>query len=197
MSIMADNRIELRGKRTATSAVMVSRTEASERIATIGALLMQYGLVMVVGWIGAMKFTAYEAAGETGHAESVQIVYDPAKISYTQLLDVFWHNIDPLTPTGQFCDHGTQYHTAIFFHDETQRRLAEESKQQLEASTRFARPIVTEMVPATEFYPAEEYHRHYHEKNPVRYRFYRWSCGRDQRLAELWGAAPAHAEAAR
>lgn len=153
-----------------------------------------------VGYTGGhTKNPSYEqvSAGGTGHAESVQIVYDPAKISYTQLLDVFWHNIDPLTSNGQFCDHGNQYRTTIFFHDEPQRRLAEESQRRLEESKHFDRPIVTEIVPATEFYPAEEYHQNYHEKNPVRYKFYRWNCGRDQRLAELWGAAPTHAEAAR
>src|SRR5438128_2100943 len=153
-----------------------------------------------VGYTGGhTTHPTYEqvSAGGTGHAESVQVVYDPAKISYTELLDVFWHNIDPLTPNGQFCDHGTQYRTAIFVHDESQRRLAEASKQQLEQSQRFDGPIVTEIVPATEFYAAEEYHQHYHEKNPVRYRFYRWNCGRDQRLTQLWGAAPAPAEAKR
>ncbi len=153
-----------------------------------------------VGYTGGhTKNPSYEqvSAGGTGHAESVQIVYDPAKISYTQLLDVFWHNIDPLASNGQFCDHGNQYRTAIFFHDEPQRRFAEESQRRLEESKRFERPIVTEIVPATEFYPAEEYHQNYHEKNPVRYKFYRWNCGRDQRLAELWRAAPTHAEAAR
>jgi peptide-methionine (S)-S-oxide reductase len=152
---------------------------------------------ITVGYTGGQtKNPSYEqvSAGGTGHAESVQIVYDPAKVSYTQLLDIFWHNIDPLTPNGQFCDHGRQYRTAIFFHDETQRRLAEDSKRQLAESGRFSQPIVTEIVPATEFYPAEEYHQHYREKNPVRYQFYRWNCARDQRLAELWGVAPARAQ---
>ena len=127
------------------------------------------------------------SSGGTGHAESVQIVYDPARISYEKLLDVFWHNIDPLTPKAQFCDHGDQYRSAIFYHDDTQRRLAEESKQRLEQSKRFDQPIVTQIVAATEFYPAEEYHQKYHQKNPVRYKYYRWNCGRDQRLRELWG----------
>jgi peptide-methionine (S)-S-oxide reductase len=127
------------------------------------------------------------SAGGSGHAESVQIVYDPSKISYQQLLDVFWHNIDPLTAEAQFCDHGHQYRSAIFVHDESQRRLAEASKEQLEKSGRFDRPIVTEIVQATEFYPAEDYHQRYHETHPVQYRFYRWNCGRDQRLRALWG----------
>jgi peptide-methionine (S)-S-oxide reductase len=132
------------------------------------------------------------SAGGTGHAESIEIEYDPAKISYAKLLDVFWHNVDPLTPAAQFCDHGDQYRTAIFYHDDEQRRLAEESKQKLEQSKRFDRPIVTQIVPASTFYPAEEYHQNYHQKNPVRYKYYRWGCGRDQRLRELWGAEAPH-----
>jgi peptide-methionine (S)-S-oxide reductase len=127
------------------------------------------------------------SSGGTGHAESVQIVYDPSRISYEKLLDVFWHNIDPITPNAQFCDHGEQYRSAIFYHDDTQRRLAAESKQRLGESKRFAQPIVTQIVAATEFYPAEEYHQKYHQKNPVRYKYYRWNCGRDQRLRTLWG----------
>jgi len=143
-----------------------------------------------VGYTGGhTKNPTYEqvSAGGTGHAESVQIVYDPAKIGYDQLLQVFWHNVDPLTKDAQFCDHGTQYRSAIFYHDETQQRLAEESKKRLEESKRFDRPIVTEIVAATDFYPAEEYHQKYHEKNPLRYKYYRWGCGRDQRLKEVWG----------
>jgi len=143
-----------------------------------------------VGYTGGKtKDPTYEevSAGGTGHAESVQIVYDPQKISYEKLLEIFWHNIDPLTPDAQFCDHGRQYRTAIFTHDATQRRLAEESKQRLEASGRFEQPIVTEIVAASEFYPAEDYHQKYHEKNPARYKLYRWNCGRDQRLKALWG----------
>src|SRR5262249_47141282 len=124
-----------------------------------------------VGYTGGQKKNpTYEevSAGGTGHAESVQIVYDPAKISYEKLLDVFWHNVDPVTPEAQFCDHGHQYRTAIFYHDETQRRLAEESKRRLEESKRLPGPVVTEIVAAGAFYPAEEYHQMYHEKNPVR-----------------------------
>ena len=145
---------------------------------------------------GQTKNPSYEevSSGVTGHAESVEIVFDPAKISYTQLLDVFWHNIDPLTLNAQFCDHGSQYRTAIFYHSEEQKRLAEASKKALEQSGRFTQPIVTEIVPAGEFYKAEEYHQDYYQKNPIRYKFYRYNCGRDQRLAELWGASPAHAE---
>ena len=128
------------------------------------------------------------SAGGTGHAETVQIVYDPRKLSYTTLLDVYWHHIDPVTPNAQFCDHGAQYRTVIFYHDSTQRRLAEDSKRQLEASGRFRQPIVTQIEAGGPFYPAEEYHQDFARKNPVRYKLYRVGCGRDQRLRELWGA---------
>jgi peptide-methionine (S)-S-oxide reductase len=123
--------------------------------------------------------------GGTGHAESVEIAYDPAKVSYEKLLDVFWHNIDPLTKNAQFCDHGDQYRTAIFYHDDQQRRLAQASKDALQA--RFEDPIATQIVPAGPFYKAEEYHQDYHAKNPIRYKFYRFNCGRDARLEKLWG----------
>jgi peptide-methionine (S)-S-oxide reductase len=138
---------------------------------------------------GKKKNPTYEevSAGNTGHAEAVQVTYDPKKITYEKLLDVFWHNIDPLTPNRQFCDTGSQYRTAIFYYDETQKRLAEESKKAL--SKHFKERIVTEIVPASEFYPAEEYHQDYYIKNPLRYKFYRYNCGRDQRLEALWGAA--------
>jgi peptide methionine sulfoxide reductase msrA/msrB len=150
-------------------------------------------ITTTVGYTGGhTEHPTYEqvSAGDTGHAESVQIVYDPQKITYDQLLDVFWHNVDPLTADAQFCDHGSQYRSAIFVHDEAQRRAAEDSKKRLQESGRFDRPIVTQIVPASEFYPAEEYHQKYHEKNPVRYKYYRWNCGRDQRLQALWGDAP-------
>jgi peptide-methionine (S)-S-oxide reductase len=143
-----------------------------------------------VGYTGGhTKNPSYEevSAGGTGHAESVLIVFDPEQIHYEDLLTVYWHNIDPLTREAQFCDHGHQYRSAIFYQGEAQHRLAEASKEELEASKRFPSAIVTEIVPATEFYPAEEYHQNYHEKNPARYSFYRWNCGRDQRLDELWG----------
>ena len=132
--------------------------------------------------------------GGTGHAEALQVVYDSTKISYAQLLDVFWHNIDPLTPNRQFCDKGSQYRSAIFFHDETQRQLAERSKKELVASKRFKKPIVTQIVPASEFYTAEEYHQDYYQKNPLRYKFYRYNCGRDQRLQDLWGRTTARSD---
>jgi len=148
-------------------------------------------LSVTVGYTGGQKKNpTYEevSSGMTGHAESVQIVYDPAKITYTKLLDVFWHNIDPTVKNQQFCDVGNQYRTAIFYHNEEQKRLAEESKKTLEKSGRFKGPIYTEIVPASEFYPAEEYHQHYYKKNPIRYKFYRYNCGRDERLQEVWGS---------
>ena len=141
---------------------------------------------------GTVPNPTYEqvSAGGTGHAESIEVRYDPRKVTYASLLDVFWHNVDPLTANGQFCDMGNQYRTAIFYHDDEQRRLAEESKAALERSGRFGQqPIVTEIVPAGPFYPAEDYHQSYYEKNPLRYKFYRYNCGRDERLEKLWGAA--------
>jgi methionine-S-sulfoxide reductase len=132
------------------------------------------------------------SAGGTGHAEAVQITYDPTKVSYEQLLEVFWHNVDPLDAGGQFCDRGASYRTGIFVRDEEQRRLAEASKQALADSGRFEQPIVTEIVAAGPFYPAEDYHQDYYEKNPVRYKFYRWNCGRDARLAQLWDDQATH-----
>jgi peptide-methionine (S)-S-oxide reductase len=133
------------------------------------------------------------SAGGTGHAEAIEIVFDPRKVSYEKLLDVFWHNVDPLAKDYQFCDHGHQYRTAIFTHGDEQKRLAESSKKKLQDANRWGQPIATEIVPAGVFYPAEAYHQKYYEKNPIRYKFYRGGCGRDARLKELWGAeAPAH-----
>ncbi len=142
----------------------------------------------ISGYIGGTKKNpTYEevSGGTTGHAEAVQITYDPTKISYEKLLDVFWRNIDPLTANAQFCDAGSQYRSAIFYHDEAQKNLAEASKRRLQG--RFKQPIVTEIVRATEFYPAEDYHQDYYKKNPIRYKIYRYGCGRDQRLQTLWG----------
>jgi peptide-methionine (S)-S-oxide reductase len=138
---------------------------------------------------GQAKNPSYEqvSSGTTGHAESVQVVYDPAKVSYEKLLDVYWHNVDPLDGAGQFCDRGTQYRTAIFYRDEEQHRLAEKSKQDVEA--KLGKRVLTQIVPASEFYAAEDYHQNYYLKNPVRYRFYRYNCGRDRRLKELWGTS--------
>jgi peptide-methionine (S)-S-oxide reductase len=138
---------------------------------------------------GQTKNPTYEevSAGHTGHAEAVEILYDPAKINYARLLDVFWKNIDPLTPNRQFCDAGPQYRAAIFYHDAEQKRLAEASKRALETSGRFQRPIVTEIAAAAPFFKAEEYHQDYYKKNPVRFNYYKFSCGRAQRLQEIWG----------
>lgn len=126
------------------------------------------------------------SSGTTGHAEAMQVRYDPTRIGYEKLLEVFWRNVDPLTADGQFCDRGRQYRSAIFYHGEEQRRLAEASRKALDG--RFETPIVTEIEPAGAFYPAEEYHQDYYRKSPLRYRIYRWNCGRDARLAEVWGA---------
>jgi methionine-S-sulfoxide reductase len=138
---------------------------------------------------GEKKNPTYEevSAGGTGHAEAVQIIYDPKKVDYETLLEVFWQNIDPTDGGGQFVDRGSQYRSAIFILDGTQKRLAEESKERLARSGRFAAPIVTEIGAATTFYPAEEYHQDYYKKNPVRYKYYRWGSGRDQFLDRIWG----------
>jgi methionine-S-sulfoxide reductase len=127
------------------------------------------------------------SSGRTGHAEAVEVQYDPSRITYAKLLDVFWHNIDPTTRDRQFVDIGSQYRTAIFYHNEEQRRLAEESKRTLDVSGRFGKPIVTEIVPAGKFYPAEEYHQDYYKKSSTRYKFYRFNSGRDQYLDRIWG----------
>ncbi len=154
------------------------------------------GVVSVTpGYTGSsVKNPTYQqvSAGGTGHAEAVQIVFDPSKTSYSKLLDIFWHNIDPTVKDRQFCDIGNQYRSGIFYHGEVQRRLAEQSKSALEKNKPFKGPVVTEITPASEFYPAEEYHQHYYKKNPLRYSYYRTSCGRDQRLKELWGNAAGH-----
>ena len=123
--------------------------------------------------------------GGTGHAEAVEIVFDPAKVSYEKLLDVFWHNIDPLAKDYQFCDHGDQYRSGIFYLGDAQRQLAEKSKAAVQA--RFKEPVQTEIAAAQTFYKAEDYHQDYHTKNPLRYKFYRFNCGRDARLQQLWG----------
>ena len=138
---------------------------------------------------GRVANPTYEevSAGRTGHAESVEVVYDPSKVSYQKLLDAFWHNVDPVTPNAQFCDHGSQYRSAIFFQTDEEKRASDNSKQTIEQSKRFKEPIVTQIVMASKFYPAEEYHQDFYKKNPVRYKFYKYNCGRAQRLEELWG----------
>jgi peptide-methionine (S)-S-oxide reductase len=125
--------------------------------------------------------------GGTGHAEAVRVVYDPAKVGYDKLLEIYWKNVDPLDAKGQFCDKGEPYRPAIFVHDEEQRRLAEASKASLAASGRFKQPIVVAIEPASDFWIAEDYHQDYYLKNPAKYAYYRWGCGRDARLEELWG----------
>ncbi|WP_305907573.1 peptide-methionine (S)-S-oxide reductase MsrA [Methylomarinum sp. Ch1-1] len=138
---------------------------------------------------GRNKDPSYEqvSGGWTGHYEALQITYDPEKISYRQLLQVFWHNIDPTDDEGQFCDKGPQYRSAIFYHHDEQKRLALESKNNLQNSQKFPEPIKTAIKAAGPFYLAEPYHQNYYRKNPLSYQFYRYTCGRDRRLNELWG----------
>lgn len=132
------------------------------------------------------------SAGGTGHVEAVSVEYDPAVIPYSSLLTVFWHNIDPTVSDRQFCDVGRQYRSAIFYMNEKQRIRAVQSKADLAKNRPFRDAVVTEIAAASQFYPAEEYHQHYYRKNPLRYSYYRASCGRDRRLKELWGAAAGH-----
>jgi peptide-methionine (S)-S-oxide reductase len=142
------------------------------------------------GYIGGhVDNPSYEmvSSGGTGHTEAMQVVYDPAKVSYQQLLDVFWINIDPTDANGQFCDRGSQYRSGIFYHDEEQRKLAEASKIKLETSGRLAKPVVTEITEAPTFYAAEEYHQDYYQRHAFRYKLYRRGCGRDRVLQKLWG----------
>ncbi len=147
---------------------------------------------VVSGYLGGhLKNPTYEqvSAGSTGHAEAVQITFDPTQIGYVELLDIFWRNVDPTQANRQFCDVGNQYRPEIFVHDEQQQRLAEASKQALEKVKSFKEPVVVAITAATTFYPAEAYHQDYHKKNPIRYNYYKLSCGRDQRLKMLWGGS--------
>jgi len=142
------------------------------------------------GYIGGqVPNPSYEqvSAGKTGHTEAVEVLYDPEKVSYSKLLEVFWRNVDPITPNAQFCDLGSQYRAGVFYHNDEQKKLAEESKQALVGAKRFNQPIVTEITMATAFYAAEDYHQDYYKKNPLRYKFYKHNCGRAKRLEELWG----------
>ena len=141
---------------------------------------------------GTQKNPSYEevSSGTTGHAEVVQVAYDPRKVTYEKLLEVFWKNVDPTVRDRQFCDIGSQYRTAIFYHTDEQRRLAEVSKAMLAKAKPFKDDIVTPVVPAGEFWRAEDYHQDFYVKNPVRYKFYRTGCGRDARLKQLWGSVP-------
>jgi len=150
---------------------------------------------VTVGYTGGtLKNPTYEqvSAGGTGHAESVQVEFDPSRVGYAKLLEVFWHNIDPTVKDRQFCDVGSQYRTAIFYHGEEQRKLAEASRADLMKNKPFQASVVTEITAAGPFYPAEEYHQHYYKKNPIRYSYYRASCGRDGRLKQLWGKDAGH-----
>lgn len=147
-------------------------------------------LSVISGYTGGNKKNpTYEevSSGITGHIESIEIVYNPSVISYNRLLEVFWYNIDPTVKDQQFCDVGKQYRSAIFTHNEEQKRLAEKSRRELKESGKIKGTIYTEIIPASAFYKAEEYHQKYYVKNPLRYKFYRLNCGRDSRLKELWG----------
>ena len=142
------------------------------------------------GYIGGhVENPTYEdvSYGASGHIEAVQVRYDPGKTSYAQLLEAFWPTIDPVTKNAQFCDKGSQYRSAIFYGNPQEQALAEASKTTLDSSGKLPGPVVTEILPATTFYPAEEYHQDYHSKNPIRYNYYRNGCGRDDRLEQLWG----------
>jgi len=151
------------------------------------------GIVKVVaGYTGGQKQNpAYEevSSGTTGHAEAIQVYYDPSKVTYTELLDYFWHHVDPTDPGGQFVDRGSQYRSVIFYHNEEQKRLAEKSREALNKSGNFDKPIVTEIIKFTNFYAAEDYHQDYYQKNPLRYKYYRHASGRDQFLEKAWGKA--------
>lgn len=143
------------------------------------------------GYTGGEKVNpTYEevSAGGSGHVESLKVKYDPKVVSYQELLDFYWHTVDPTRNDGQFCDKGSQYRPVIFYHDAKQKELAEKSKNQLIADKK-VQPILVEILPAKAFYPAEEYHQDYYKKNPVRYKFYRYKCGRDARLEEIWGTS--------
>jgi peptide-methionine (S)-S-oxide reductase len=137
---------------------------------------------------GHVPNPSYERVSQrdTGHKESVRVVYDPKKLTYQKLLDIYWHNIDPFDNRGQFCDKGDEYRPVIFYHTDEQKKLADATKAKYVA--RFKRPLAVEIEPAKTFYVAEDYHQDYYEKNPVRYKFYRYNCGRDQRLQQVWGA---------
>lgn len=144
----------------------------------------------ISGYTGGAASTAdYQqvSAGGTGHIESVAVFFDPNKTSYATLVDAFWKTIDPVTPNAQFCDHGSQYSSALYYASDEQKALLEASRDALERSGRFEQPIATLILPRQPFYPAEEYHQDYYQKNPLRYNFYRTTCGRDARLEELWG----------
>ena len=149
------------------------------------------GVVKVIsGYTGGNKENpTYEevSSGTTGHVEAIQVYYDPSKLTYEELLDFFWKHVDPADPGGQFVDRGSQYRSVIFYHDEEQKRLAEKSKEALDKSGRFNKPVVTEIIKFTKFFEAEAYHQDYHKKHPLKYKYYRYASGRDQFLAKVWG----------
>jgi peptide-methionine (S)-S-oxide reductase len=145
------------------------------------------------GYIGGhLDNPSYEqvSAGTSGHIEAVQVRYDPSQTSYAKLLEAFWPTIDPVTPNAQFCDRGPQYRSAIFYANAEEQAQAEASRDALQASGKLPGPVVTEVLPATRFYPAENYHQDYYQRNPLRYAYYRNGCGRDKRLEQLWGKKP-------
>jgi peptide-methionine (S)-S-oxide reductase len=144
----------------------------------------------MVGYTGGQTLNpTYQqvSSGKTGHAEAIEIIYDSEQVSYEKLLNIYWRNIDPTAKNQQFADHGTQYRSAIFYHDDEQKRIAEDSRKQLEASGKFKKPIVTEIVPASQFYPAEEHHQKYYQKNSIQYEMYHESSGRNQFFEKFWG----------
>lgn len=149
-------------------------------------------IATVSGYTGGTRENpSYEqvSQGGTGHFEAIEVTYDPARVSYPQLLEVFWRNVDPLDGGGQFCDRGSQYGTAIFYANEDEKAAALKSREAAAEKLVIKGPIVTPLLPAKEFYPAEEYHQNYYQKNPLRYKYYRYACDRDQRLKEVWGEA--------
>lgn len=189
-----NNPTEKRGKRTAMSEKQDKFQTATFAGGCFWCVEADFekvdGVVEVIsGYTGGHKENptyAEVSFGGTGHVEAVQVFYDPSKVSYAELLDVFWRHVDPTDPDGQFVDRGAQYRTAIFYHDEEQKRLAEESKQRLEKSGRFDKPIVTEILKLTKFYQAEDYHQDYYKTHSIRYKFYRFNSGRDQFLKKFW-----------
>jgi peptide-methionine (S)-S-oxide reductase len=158
--------------------------EAFEKVPGVSAAISGY-----TGGTVANPTYQQVSGGATGHAEAVRVAYDPAKVTYRQLVDWFWHNIDPFDARGQFCDKGSEYRSAIFYLNEEQRKIAEDSKRALEQSGRLKQPIVTEITAAGPFYLAEDYHQDYYKKNEKRYQFYKYGCGRVQRLEQIWGKA--------
>ncbi|MDH5641093.1 MAG: peptide-methionine (S)-S-oxide reductase MsrA [Nitrospira sp.] len=191
LAVLGDNRLIVSG--TAVEAAEPAKAyfaggcfwcmeEAFEGVEGVASVVSGY-----MGGTTANPTYGEVSGGGTGHAESVEVRYDPTQVSYRQLLDIFWRNVDPVTPNAQFCDHGNQYRSAVFYGTDEEKRLAEESKSAIERSKRFSLPIVTQLVQAATFYPAEDGHQDYYKKNPIRYKYYKFNCGRVQRLEALWG----------